>query len=97
VSNEPIESQNPIDSQNQEAISGSSNRTQVTLSKSGLMKVGGFFLFVLLGVGGFFIFSSMKADARFTEALTLCEALDASGITFAIGAAVSRARSSGDA
>ena len=83
MSNEPIESQNPIDSQNQEAISGSSNRTQVTLSKSGLMKVGGFFLFVLLGVGGFFIFSSMKADARFTEALTLCEALDASGITFA--------------
>ena len=25
----------------------------------------------------------MKADARFSEALTLCEALDASGITFA--------------
>ena len=83
MSNEPIESQDPIDSQNQEAISKSSNRTQVTLSKSGLVKVGAFFLVVLLGVGGFFIFSSMKADARFTEALTLCEALDASGITLA--------------
>jgi hypothetical protein len=47
------------------------------------MKVGAFFLVALLGVGGFFIFSSMKADARFTEALTLCEALDASGVTLA--------------
>jgi hypothetical protein len=47
------------------------------------MKIGASFLVVLLGVGGFFIFSSMKADARFTEALTLCEALDASGITLA--------------
>jgi len=81
VSNESIESQEPIDSQNQESKSG--NRTQVTLSKSGLIKVGSFFLVVLLGVGGFFIFSSMKADARFSEALTLCEALDAPGVTFA--------------
>jgi hypothetical protein len=83
VSNEPIESQNPIDSQNQEAISKSSNRTQITLSKSGLMKVGAFFVVALLGVGGFFIFSSAKADARLSEALTLCGALDASGVTFA--------------
>jgi hypothetical protein len=83
VSNEPIESQDPNDSQNQEAISESSNRTQITLSKSGLVKVGAFFLVILLGVGGFFIFSSMKADTRFADALTLCEALDASGITFA--------------
>ena len=83
MSNESIESQEPIDSQNQESISKSENRTQVTLSKSGLMKVGASFLVVLLGVGGFFIFSSMKADARFSEALTLCEALDAPGITFA--------------
>ena len=83
MSNESIESQEPIESQNQESISKSSNRTQITLSKSGLVKVGASFLVVLLGVGGFFIFSSMKADARFTEALTLCEALDASGITLA--------------
>jgi hypothetical protein len=83
VSNKPIESQNPIDSQNQEAISKSSNRTQITLSKSGLMKVGAFFVVALLGVGGFFIFSSAKADARLSEALTLCGALDASGVTFA--------------
>lgn len=83
MSNKPIESQNPIDSQNQEAISKSSNRTQITLSKSGLMKVGAFFVVALLGVGGFFIFSSAKADARLSEALTLCGALDASGVTFA--------------
>jgi len=83
VSNEPIESQEPIDSQNQESISKSGNRTQITLSKSGLMKVGAFFLVALLGVGGFLFFSSTKAAARFSEALTLCEALDASGITFA--------------
>ena len=83
MSNEPIESQEPIDSQNQESISKSGNRTQVTLSKSALMKVGALSLVALLGVGGFFIFSSMKADARFSEALTLCEALDASGVTFA--------------
>jgi hypothetical protein len=83
VSAELNESQEPIDSQNQESISKSGNRTQVTLSKSGLVKVGAVFLVALLGVGGFFIFSSMKADARFSEALTLCEALDAPGITFA--------------
>ena len=83
MSNEPIESQEPINSQNQESISKSGNRTQVKLSKSVLMKVGAFFVVALLGVGGFFIFSSAKADARFSEALTLCEALDASGITFA--------------
>ncbi len=83
MSNEPIESQDPNDSLNQESSSKSGNRTQVTLSKSGLVKVGASFLVVLLGVGGFFIFSSMKADARFTEALTLCEALDASGVTLA--------------
>ena len=83
MSNEPIESQEPIDSQNQESISKSGNRTQVTLSKSGLMKIGAFFVVALLGVGGFFIFSSAKADARLSEALTLCEALDASGVTFA--------------
>ena len=83
MSNEPIESQEPIDSQNQESISKSGNRTQVTLSKSALMKVGALSLVALLGVGGSFIFSSMKADARFSEALTLCEALDASGVTFA--------------
>jgi hypothetical protein len=47
------------------------------------MKVGALSLVALLGVGGSFIFSSMKADARFSEALTLCEALDASGVTFA--------------
>ncbi len=83
MSNEPIESQDPNDALNQESISKSSNRTQVTLSKSGLVKVGASFLVVLLGVGGFFIFSSMKADARFMESLTLCEAVDASGITLA--------------
>ena len=83
MSAELNESQEPIDSQNQESISKSGNRTQVTLSKSGLVKVGAVFLVALLGVGGFFIFSSMKADARFSEALTLCEALDAPGITFA--------------
>lgn len=83
MSNESIESQEPIDSHNQESISKSDNRTQVTLSKSSLLKVGAFFLVALLGVGGFFTFSSMKADSRFSEALTLCEALDASGITFA--------------
>jgi len=83
VSNESIESQEPIDSQNQESISNNNDRTQITLSKSGLMKVGAFFLIVLLGVGGFFLFSSMKADARFMDALTLCEAIDASGITLA--------------
>jgi hypothetical protein len=47
------------------------------------MKVGALSLVALLGVGGFFIFASAKADARFSEALTLCEALDASGVTFA--------------
>ena len=83
MSNQPVESQEPSDSQNREPISESSNRTQITLSKSSLLKVGAFFLVLLLGVGGFFIFSSMKADARLKEALTLCEALDASGITFA--------------
>ena len=83
MSNESIESQEPIDSQNQESNSKNDNRTQVTLSTSGLIKVGSIFLVVLLGVGGFFIFSSMTADARFSEALTLCEALDASGVTFA--------------
>jgi hypothetical protein len=83
VSNESIESQEPIDSQNQESISKSGNRTQVTLSKTGLIKIGAVFLVALVGVGGFFIFSSMKADARLSEALTLCEALDAPGITFA--------------
>jgi hypothetical protein len=83
VSNESIEGQEPIDSQNQESISKSSNRTQITLSKSGLMKVGTFILIVLLGIGGFFIFSSTKADARFMEALTLCKAVDASGIVLA--------------
>lgn len=83
MSNESIESQEPIDSQNQESISGSGNRTQVTLSKSGLMKVGALFVVALLGVGGFFIFSSAKADARLSEALTLCGALDAPGVTFA--------------
>ncbi len=83
MSNESIEGQEPIDSQNQESISKSSNRTQITLSKSGLMKVGTFILIVLLGIGGFFIFSSTKADARFMEALTLCKAVDASGIVLA--------------
>ena len=83
MSNESIESQEPIDSQNKESISSSSNRTQVTLSKSGLMKIGALFVVALLGVGGFFIFSSTKADARFSEALTLCGALDAPGITLA--------------
>ena len=83
MSNESIESQEPIDSQNQESISKSGNRTQVTLSKTGLIKIGAVFLVALVGVGGFFIFSSMKADARLSEALTLCEALDAPGITFA--------------
>ncbi len=81
--NEPIESQEPTDSQNQELNSKSNNRTQVTLSRSGLLKVVAFFLVILLGVGGFFIFSSMKADSRFQEALTICNALDASGVTFA--------------
>ena len=83
MSNEAIESQDPNSSQNQEAISETSNRTQVTLSKSGLLKVGAFLVVILLGAGGFFIFSSMKGDTRFEDALTLCDALDASGITFA--------------
>lgn len=83
MSNESIESQEPSDSLNQGSDSNDSNRTQVTLSKSGLMKVGALSLVVLLGIGGFFIFSSMKADTRFSEALSLCEALDASGVTFA--------------
>ncbi len=83
MSNEPIESQEPEDSENVESISKNGNRTQITLSKTGLMKVGAFFLAVLMGVGGFFIFSSMKGDDRFMEALTLCEAVDASGIILA--------------
>jgi hypothetical protein len=83
VSEELNDKQEPIDSLNQGSTSKSSNRTQITISKSGLMKVGVLFLVALLGVGGFFIFSSTKADARLKEALTLCEALDASGITFA--------------
>jgi hypothetical protein len=83
VSEESIESQEPSDSQNQESISKSSNRTQITLSKSGLMKIGAFILVVLLGIGGFFIFSSTKADNRFMDALALCQAIDASGILLA--------------
>ncbi len=75
--------QEPNDPTEQDLTSNSSNQTQITLSKSGLIKAGVFFLIVLLGVGGFFIFSSMKADARFTEALNICEAVDASGITLA--------------
>ena len=83
MSNESIEGQEPVESQIPESTSESSNRTQITLSKSGLLKVGAFFVVILLGVGGFFIFSAAKADTRFEEALTLCDALDASGITFA--------------
>ena len=83
MSEESIESQEPSDSQNQESISKSSNRTQITLSKSGLMKIGAFILVVLLGIGGFFIFSSTKADNRFMDALALCQAIDASGILLA--------------
>lgn len=83
MSNESIERQEPNDSQNHESISNNASRTQITFSKSGLMKFGTFSLVVLLGVGGFFIFSSMKADSRFKDALTFCEALDATGIVFA--------------
>ena len=83
MNNESVKGQEPIDPQIQEPISKNSNRTQITISKSGLIKVGAFFLVVLMGAGGFFIFSSMKADARFMEALTLCEAVDASGIVLA--------------
>lgn len=83
MSNESIESQEPSDSLNQGPNSSNNNRTQITLSKSGLVKVGAFFLVALLGVGGFFIFSSTKADARLMDALTLCEALDASGVLLA--------------
>ena len=83
MSNESIDDQEPIDSQNQELISENSNRTQITISKSGLMKVGAIFLVALMGVGGFFIFSSMKADTRFMDALTLCQAVDASGVILA--------------
>ncbi len=83
MSNESIENQEGIESQNQASNSESNNRTQITLSKSGLLKGGAFFLVVLLGIGGFFLVSSMKGDARLTDALTACEALDASGVTFA--------------
>lgn len=83
MSNESTAGQEPIDSQNQESISKSSNKTQITLSKSGLMKIGAFILVALLGIGGFFIFSSTKADTRFMDALTLCKALDASGVVLA--------------
>lgn len=75
--------QEPNDPTEQDLTSNNSNQTQITLSKSGLIKAGVFFLIILLGVGGFFIFSSMKADARFMEALTICDAVDASGITLA--------------
>lgn len=83
MSNESIENQEGIESQNPAANSESNNRTQITLSKSGLLKGGAFFLVVLLGIGGFFLLSSMKGDSRLTDALTACEALDASGVTFA--------------
>ena len=83
MSEESIESQEPIDSPNQASTSKSSNQTQITISKSGLVKAGAFILVVLLGVGGFFFFSSMKADTRLMDALTLCEAVDASGIILA--------------
>lgn len=83
MSNESIESQEPVDSQNQGTTSSNANRTQITVSKSGLMKAGVISIAALLGVSGFFILSSMKADARLTEALTICEALDASGIILA--------------
>jgi hypothetical protein len=83
MNEDSINSQEPSDSPNQDSILESNNRTQVTLSKSGLMKVGAVILIALLGAGGFFIFSSTKADARFMDALTICKAVDASGVTLA--------------
>lgn len=78
-----MKNQEPVNPQSQEPTSQSSNRTQITFSKAGLMKVGVFLLVALIGVGGFFVYSSMKADTRFLDALTACTAVDASGITLA--------------
>ena len=59
------------------------SKTQITISKSLMVRIGIGILVVALGIGGFLVFNSTKSDNRFSEALAACDATDASGIVLA--------------
>ncbi|CAN2189287.1 hypothetical protein MCEMRE191_00486 [Candidatus Nanopelagicaceae bacterium] len=66
-----------------DAVEESNSNTQITISKSLMVKTGIGVLIVALGIGGFFILNSTKTDKRFSDALVACDAVDASGIVLA--------------
>ena len=57
--------------------------TQITISKSLLLRIGIIGLLSILGIAGFAIFSSLQSDNRIANSLRACEAVEASGITVA--------------